>query len=151
MRRILLLLTVLMGVSLITNGAVSIYTTNTTLPTNEHTSITQSQNSKDTLDKEEVLSESSHEKHSINLAPLFFIILSLFIGTATRHLFRKGPLPYTILLLIFGLILGALARFDILNTFNFNLIADSINWAGNIDPHLILYLFLPTLIFEAAY
>ncbi len=92
-----------------------------------------------------------HQSHGLNLAPLLFIVLSLFIGTATRHLFSRGPLPYTILLLIFGLLFGILTRLEIFSSNGLNLIGQSIEWAGNIDPHLILYLFLPTLIFEAAY
>lgn len=93
----------------------------------------------------------SHEGHGLNLAPFLFIVLSLFIGTATRHLFSKVPLPYTIILLIIGLILGILTRFDILQTIGLDMVGQAVRWAGNIDPHLILYLFLPTLIFEAAY
>lgn len=91
------------------------------------------------------------EGHGLNLAPLLFIVLSLFIGTATRHLFSRSPLPYTILLLIIGLILGLLTRFEILSSIGLTMIAHSVGWAGSIDPHLILYLFLPTLIFEAAF
>jgi NhaP-type Na+/H+ or K+/H+ antiporter len=36
-------------------------------------------------------------------------------------------------------------------SFNLDFIGRSVEWAGNIDPHLILYIFLPTLIFEAAF
>ncbi|HDP76397.1 MAG TPA: cyclic nucleotide-binding domain-containing protein [Bacteroidales bacterium] len=97
------------------------------------------------------VTESSHEGHGLNLAPFLFIVLSLFIGTATRHLFSKVPLPYTIILLIIGLTLGILTRFDIMQTIGLDMVGQAVQWAGNIDPHLILYLFLPTLIFEAAY
>jgi len=48
--------------------------------------------------------KATQETHGLNLAPFLFIILSLFIGTATRNLLSKGPLPYTIMLLIIGLI-----------------------------------------------
>lgn len=97
------------------------------------------------------VTEGSHEGHGLNLAPFLFIVLSLFIGTATRHLFSKVPLPYTIILLIIGLTLGILTRFDIMQTIGLEMVEQAVRWAGNIDPHLILYLFLPTLIFEAAY
>jgi hypothetical protein len=46
--------------------------------------------------------EITQETHGLNLAPFLFIVLSLFIGTATRNLLSKGPLPYTIMLLIIG-------------------------------------------------
>lgn len=100
------------------------------------------------------------EEHIVHasMAPLLFIIIALFIGIATRHLLRKVAIPYTILLLLIGLLLGLAYRFGFFDTF-WNLSADSsmaifgeaINWAGHIDPHLILYIFLPTLIFEAAF
>lgn len=103
------------------------------------------------IENQDEVTEGSHEGHGLNLAPFLFIILSLFIGTATRHLLSKGLLPYTIMLLIIGLILGLLTRFDVLQAVGLGIIGQAVQWAGNIDPHLILYLFLPTLIFEAAY
>lgn len=99
----------------------------------------------------EVVGQEDHNEHETNLAPLLFIIISLFVGTATRHLLKKGPLPYTISLLIIGLLLGVLTRSEVLQRFGMMSFADSVKWAGSINPHLILYLFLPTLIFEAAY
>ncbi|HRX31370.1 MAG TPA: cation:proton antiporter [Tenuifilaceae bacterium] len=99
--------------------------------------------------EEETISEKS--EHGANLAPLLFVVLSLFVGAATRQLLRKGPLPYTISLLVIGLILGVLNRSDFFTNFGLNIIGESVHWAGHIDPHLILYLFLPTLIFEAAF
>lgn len=99
----------------------------------------------------EVKKHEEHAEHGTNLAPLLFIVIALFIGTATRHLLKRGPLPYTISLLIIGLLFGVLTRSGILVDLGMASIADSVKWAGSIDPHLILYLFLPTLIFEAAY
>lgn len=101
--------------------------------------------------QQQVAGHEEQKGHGTNLAPLLFIVISLFVGTATRHLLKKGPLPYTISLLIIGLILGVLTRSELLMEFGLAPIADSVKWAGGIDPHLILYLFLPTLIFEAAY
>lgn len=93
-------------------------------------------------------SEGGHEP---NLAPLFFIIIALIIGTLTRHFMQKTPLPFTVLLVIFGLSLGALTRVGILEKANLTFISDSIEWAGEFDPHMILFIFLPILIFEAAF
>ena len=83
------------------------------------------------------------------MEPLLFIILALIIGAATRHFLKKSPIPYTVLLLIFGICLGVADRLDWFSEFGSLHIA--VNWAGTIDPHLILYVFLPTLIFEAAF
>lgn len=110
-------------------------------------------------------SESEHAgtthpegEHQSNMYPLLFIIIALIIGAGTRHWLRKSPLPFTVSLLIIGLGLGAANRlgwFEIWHiaslNFNVGFLGDSLDWAGKIDPHLILYVFLPTLIFEAAF
>jgi NhaP-type Na+/H+ or K+/H+ antiporter/CRP-like cAMP-binding protein len=103
---------------------------------------------------------AQHEEgsHSGNMSPLFFLIIALIIGAATRHFLKKSILPYTVWLLLIGLGLGILTRLGYFGTWNFgffrfdvSFLNESVNWAGNIDPHLILYIFLPTLIFEAAF
>ena len=98
------------------------------------------------------------EDHGNNMYPLLFIIIALIIGAATRHWLRRSPLPYTVTLLVIGLILGAANRLgwlDNINIGSFSLdigfLGNSLGWAGTIDPHLIFYIFLPTLIFEAAF
>ncbi|HEC44433.1 MAG TPA: cyclic nucleotide-binding domain-containing protein [Bacteroides sp.] len=96
--------------------------------------------------------------HKSNMFPLLFIIIALIIGAGTRHWLRKSPLPFTVSLLIIGLGLGAANRlgwFEVWHigslSLNIDWLGQSLNWAGKIDPHLILYVFLPTLIFEAAF
>jgi NhaP-type Na+/H+ or K+/H+ antiporter len=98
------------------------------------------------------------DAHGADMSPLFFIIIALLIGAATRHLLRKTPLPFTVWLLIIGLALGAVVRlgwFEITHigglAVDLGLLDRAFTWAGNIDPHIILYVFLPTLIFEAAF
>lgn len=102
--------------------------------------------------------EQGEGGHGNNMSPLLFVIIALLIGAATRHFLRKSPLPYTVTLLLIGIILGILYRLGALDTwslgvttFDVSFLQQSIHWAGNIDPHLILYVFLPTLIFEAAF
>lgn len=109
-----------------------------------------------------------HDGEHGGMEPLFFIILALIIGAATKHFLRKSPLPYTVTLLLLGLLIGLVNRLwmdyqyvvekELLDTFwgaalyfVFDPISNSIKWAGHIDPHAILYVFLPTLIYEAAF
>ncbi len=106
----------------------------------------------------EAASEGGDHSSHTSLAPLLFIILALFIGTATRYWLRNFALPYTISLLIIGLALGVANRAGFFSEFlhighgsGLFIFSESIDWAGHIDPHLILYIFLPTLIFEAAF
>ncbi len=70
-------------------------------PTKELTSETN-KNTGDKTDKE--------NKHNNSMAPLFFIIIALIIGAATRFFLQKSPLPYTVSLLIFGMLLGVITR-----------------------------------------
>lgn len=68
-------------------------------------------------------SEQDHaEGHGSNMSPLFFVIIALIIGAATRQGLRKSPLPFTVSLLIIGLGLGAATRvglvWDVENRFS---------------------------------
>ena len=106
--------------------------------------------------------EAEHEEHAggheTNVDPLFFIIIALIIGTLTRHFLRKSPIPFTVLLLLIGLGLGVMDRFELFGSlsmgsmeFDLSIVHRSLDWAANIDPHLLLFVFLPILIFEAAF
>ena len=98
------------------------------------------------------------EGHTTDTAPLLFIILAIIIGVATRHFVKKSPFPFTVLLLIIGLVLGVVNRlgyfggFHLFNfEFEFTAISKSIDFAAHMDPHMLLFIFLPILIFEASY
>lgn len=113
--------------------------------------------------------EVNHEEHSSheegeghgghdNTAPLLFIILAILIGVATRHFVKKSPFPFTVMLLILGIVLGVVDRlgyFSVYELFGmhieFTAISKSIDFAANMDPHMLLFIFLPILIFEASY
>ena len=102
--------------------------------------------------------DSDGEAHSTDMSPLFFVIIALFIGAATQQFLRKSPLPFTVSLLIIGLVMGAAVRLGWLGQISvgslhldLRFFESAVHWAGHIDPHLILYVFLPTLIFEAAF
>ena len=93
---------------------------------------------------------------------LFFLILALIIGAAARHFLHKVPLPFTVVLMLIGLGLGFAFRgghegaahaagHDGLLAKLMDALRGSVEWGANLDPHLILYVFLPILIFEAAY
>ena len=99
--------------------------------------------------EQHIESHDEHSGHGTDMSPLFFIVMALFIGIATHHLLRKSSLPYTVTLLILGILMGVLQRVGVIPLES--LISDSVAWAGSIDPHLMLYIFLPLLIFEAAF
>ena len=118
----------------------------------------------DTIVLNNITAESEHiakneeEGHAGDMSPLFFLILALIIGAATRHFLKKSPLPYTVSLLVIGLLLGLFVRLGFMDHWNLgfininvSFISNSIHWAGNIDPYLILFVFLPILVFDAAF
>ncbi|MBN1604517.1 MAG: sodium:proton antiporter [Chitinispirillaceae bacterium] len=84
------------------------------------------------------------------MEPLLFIIFALILGTLTRHLLKKTPIPYTVLLVVTGVLLGVITRFHLISD-SFEVVYRSISWAGSINPHVVFFVFLPTLIFEAAF
>ena len=96
-----------------------------------------------------VLLAGGDSSSGLDMSPLLFIILSLFIGINTKRFLRKVPIPYTVILLIIGVVIGAFNRYHWFD--DLNLLTNSIDWASHISSEIILYVFLPTLIFEAAF
>jgi len=89
-------------------------------------------------------------EHSVGLLVLVFVISSLIVGSVTLMLTKGTKIPYTVALLLIGLILGGVDRTSFFED-NISIISDTIVLLSNIDPHLILFVFLPTLIFESAF
>ncbi|MCB9224001.1 MAG: sodium:proton antiporter [Crocinitomicaceae bacterium] len=101
---------------------------------------------------------AEHENHLKAFAPLLFVIIALLIGAATRHFLAKINLPFTVALLLIGIGIGILGRQDVfvdMDIFGMKVDASmidwSISWASTLDPHMMLTIFLPILIFEAAF
>ena len=81
---------------------------------------------------------------------LVFVVLSLVIGALTRDALKNTPIPYSVALLVIGLGFGLLQRSGFL-TENIPLLDQTVLMVADINPHLILFLFLPILIFESAF
>lgn len=131
------------------------------VPTNELKEHESTQN-EFTHEGENIATHEAHDEHSegehhTDFSPLFFIIVALIIGALTRHFLSKIGLPFTVALLVIGLGIGVLGRMQFFDGDAFGIGIDSsmvdrsIEWAAHLDAHLILYIFLPILIFEAAF
>ncbi|MEN8147349.1 MAG: sodium:proton antiporter [Campylobacterota bacterium] len=83
------------------------------------------------------------------LSILLFVVASLSVGALLKMLMRNSRLPYTVVLLLVGIAAGGMNHFGLFGTET--VVSGIFTQVGNIDPHLILFLFLPTLIFESAY
>ena len=82
---------------------------------------------------------------------VLFLSVAILIGCVCRWLvkrFDRLPLPFTVLLLFVGVVMGALVGYDHRadNAFQAAILVFS-----NLPPHLALYLFLPVLIFDSAF
>ena len=83
------------------------------------------------------------------LSPLLLAIAGLFIGALMKTVLQHTRLPYTVGLFGVGLFIGILNRSNFLEWIP--CIPQALNSVADINPDLILYLFLPILIFNAAY
>lgn len=83
------------------------------------------------------------------LAPLLLTIGGLIIGAILKSLLKHSRLPYTVGLFAIGIILGIMNRTGVFQSLPE--LHDAVSSVANINPDLILYLFLPILIFDAAY
>ncbi len=81
---------------------------------------------------------------------LVFVVLALVVGALLRDALKNTPIPYSVALLIVGLGLGLIQRSGFFSE-AMPLLDESLQVVSSIDPHLILWLFLPTLIFESAF
>jgi len=96
--------------------------------------------------------------HAYLAAPYLFIMLCIGLGTKgflESKLLRRFEIPYTVAVLVIGVVLGV--AYQMLtdctphdcNT-KFQLVQSMRLWV-NIDPHLLLHLFLPALIFSDSF
>ncbi|CDD32782.1 putative uncharacterized protein [Bacteroides sp. CAG:714] len=83
------------------------------------------------------------------LAPLLLTIAGLTVGAIFKSLFQRTRIPYPVGLFAIGLAAGIMNRMGVFHGMpQFSAALDSV---ANINPDLILYIFLPILIFDAAY
>lgn len=72
-------------------------------------------------------------------------MLISFNAALVRHILKRTPLPYTVILMVVGLLIGLATKSSKLSFLqDYTLIA-------GINPDLMLLTFLPTLIFESAF
>ncbi len=81
---------------------------------------------------------------------LIFVVLALVIGAFLRDILKNTPIPYSVALLVVGLALGLIQRSGFFDEY-LPILDHTLHMVAGINPHLILWLFLPTLIFESAF
>ncbi len=82
------------------------------------------------------------------IAVLIFVVCALLLGALLKALLHGRKFPYTVALLLAGILLASLDREGLFGAGSVHALFTQI---AAVDPELILYLFLPTLIFQSAY
>ena len=90
------------------------------------------------------------EHSSTGILILIFISAALLVGSLTRQLLKKTTFPYTVALLFIGLLMGFWGKF-LAKSNSDHLLVQVNHMIGEIDPKLVLFIFLPILIFESAF
>lgn len=83
------------------------------------------------------------------LLPILLIIAGLAVGVFFKSLSKYINIPYTVILFGVGIVFGVLSRYGIFDSTKF--LNEGIKEVADLDPDFILYVFLPILIFDAAY
>ncbi|PSR91013.1 Sodium/hydrogen exchanger 7 like [Actinidia chinensis var. chinensis] len=92
---------------------------------------------------------SGEERSSSNPTDtVIFFAISLALGIASRHILRGTRVPYTVALLVLGIGLGSL---EYGTSHRLGKVGDGIRLWANIDPNLLLAVFLPALLFESSF
>ncbi|GFR81395.1 sodium/hydrogen exchanger [Elysia marginata] len=81
---------------------------------------------------------------------LVFVVLSILVGVTVRALLKNTAIPYSVALLVFGLLLGLMSQAGYIRE-PIEEINLSIRLGAALDPNLILFIFLPALVFESAF
>ncbi|CAM6099086.1 unnamed protein product [Calypogeia fissa] len=87
--------------------------------------------------------ESDHPEDAI-----LFVAVSLVLGVICRQVFKGTRVPYTVALLILGVALGAV---EYGTKEGLGALGTSIRRWSQINPELILFVFLPALLFESSF
>ena len=86
---------------------------------------------------------TDHLDHQDGTEAVLFLFLAIMTGAMVRFLFKRLPIPYTVMLIICGLAVGFAAKAEPA--------IRRYTYIAHMNPHLLLHVFLPILIFESAF
>ncbi len=88
--------------------------------------------------------------HGVELTAVILAIVALFVGVATRQISSFTRVPYTIAMLLLGMACGLLLG-RAQESEHPGMLVHALEPVSRISPDLILFVFLPALVFESAY
>jgi len=87
--------------------------------------------------------------HTI-LPLLLSFVIAIILGIILRSLLKNTAIPFSVALLVLGMLIGASLDFDV-QTPVLNDIKSAFVLASQLDADLIMFIFLPALVFESAF
>ncbi len=81
---------------------------------------------------------------------LMFFVVAIILGIILRRLLQNTAIPYSVALLLLGMLIGSVLDFE-LTTPIFNEMKSAFSLASQLDSNLIMFIFLPALVFESAF
>lgn len=110
------------------------------------------------LSEEEIEEKLEEIEVESSLFGIFLICMTLLAGQLIKHCSHRYHVPYTPVLTVLGVILGVVDKLVLSEDIK---LEEEANEAGfyamtlfgihNPEPHLVLHIFLPALIFESAF
>ena len=85
-----------------------------------------------------------------SLLLLLFFVVSILLGIFIRRILKNTVIPYSVALLLVGMLIGSLLNVD-LQMPVLNEVKSAFSLASQLDATLILFIFLPALVFESAF
>lgn len=86
----------------------------------------------------------SEESMLVQANLIYYIMLGMLLGLVMREVNKKTRLPYSPMMLLLGIFLG-------LMQYHMGWLGESTSILGAMHPHIILYVFIPVLLFESAF
>ncbi|MPY21051.1 cation:proton antiporter [Shewanella sp. YLB-07] len=86
----------------------------------------------------------------MTLQLLVFFVVAIILGILLRRLLKNTAIPYSVALLVLGMLIGSVLDYEVHSPFLHEL-KSSFLLASQLDANLIMFIFLPALVFESAF
>ncbi|MBL4815748.1 MAG: sodium:proton antiporter [Shewanella sp.] len=86
----------------------------------------------------------------MTLQLLVFFVVAIILGILLRRLLKNTAIPYSVALLVLGILIGSVLDYEVHSPFLHEL-KSSFLLASQLDANIIMFIFLPALVFESAF
>lgn len=86
----------------------------------------------------------------MTLQLLVFFVVAIILGILLRRLLKNTAIPYSVALLVLGILIGSVLDYEVHSPLLHEL-KSSFLLASQLDANIIMFIFLPALVFESAF